>query len=365
MGLKKLLVFSKKGRVILITSLFVLLLSVLGLFYIIFGPNWNFLDFFNKFQTKPQAVMVNEVDVDGEEDGLNCLDCSPHWLNGLLVPLEQTESFPVALVIDNDPAARPQVALSQADLVYEVPVEGGVTRFLAIYATELEIEKVGPIRSARSYYVTLAEELRAAFLHVGGSPESLEMIKKSSLYDLNEFYNENYFWRDNSGGRLAPHHIFTSSENWQKYLDNRGLKERQVESWLFKEESPSLEMSNDINIRFSNNFQALWRYSSEGNEYLRFFNGKEASDEITQIRAKNVIIQKVKSKVIDDLGRLDLNLYGTGEAVVCLDGSCQLAQWRKKDKDRTRYYYIDGEEVKLNPGKIWIEIAASTTQVSY
>jgi hypothetical protein len=365
MGLKKLLSFSKKGRAVLIASLFVFLISFLGLYYIIFGPNWTFLNFFNQETEQIEEVLVPVVDEQDETTDTDCLDCASHWLNGRLVPIETAQSFPVALIIDNDPIARPQLALGQADLVYEVPVEGGMTRYLVIYSAGTEIDKVGPVRSARSYYVTLAEELKAAFLHVGGSPESLEMIKKASLYDLNEFYNEKYFWRDTSGGRPTPHHIFTNSENWQRYLDNRGLKERQVESWLFKEESPSLEIASDINIRFSANFQALWRYNSESNEYLRFFNGKEANDQDGQIIAKNIIIQKVESEVIDELGRLDINLYGSGEAVVCLDGSCQLATWKKKGTDRTRYYYQDGEEIKLNPGITWIEIADSMTQLSY
>jgi len=365
MRLKKLLSFSKKGRAVLIASLFVLFISIFALYYIIFGPNWSFLNFFKQSQEQIEEVLVSENEEENVYNISDCVDCVSHWLNGRLVPFEQAESFPVVLVIDNDPAARPQVALAQADLVYEVPVEGGMTRFLAVYSADIEIEKVGPIRSARSYFVSLAEELKAAFLHVGGSPKSLEMIKTASLYDLNEFYNEKYFWRDNSGSRQAPHHIFTSSENWQRYLDNRGLKERQVEAWLFKEENPSLETSDDINLRFSINFQALWRYDVQNNEYLRFFNGQESGDEESQIKAKNIIIQKVRSEVFDELGRLNINLNGSGEALVCLDGSCQLAEWRKKGKERTRYYYENGEEVKLNPGIIWIEIADSMTQISY
>jgi hypothetical protein len=365
MRLKKLLSFSKKGRAVLIASFFVFLVSVLGLYYIIFGPNWNFLNFFNPAPIQVEEILMPINDEEDEDSQVDCSDCVSHWLNGRLVPIEQAEAFPVALVIDNDPIARPQLALGQADLVYEVPVEGGMTRYLAVYSADIQVDKVGPVRSARSYYVTLAEELKAALLHVGGSPKSLEMIKTASVYDLNEFYNEKYFWRDTSGGRPAPHHIFTSSENWQRYLDNRGLKERQTESWLFKEEAPSLETSGDINVRFSANFQALWRYDRENNEYLRFFNGREAIDGDEQIKAKNIIIQKVASEVIDELGRLNINLHGSGEAIVCLDGPCQLAEWRKKGTDRTRYYYTDGEEVKLNPGVIWIEIADSMTQVSY
>lgn len=355
---------SKKGKAILVASLFLFILSGLGLYYIIFGPNWGLFDFINK-ESEIEIIFDSDEETFHEIDSLVCSDCSLRWLDGLSVASEKAEVFPIALVIDNDPGARPQYALAQASLVYEVPVEGGATRYLAIYPADIELEKVGPVRSARSYFVNLAEELKAAFLHVGGSPGSLEMIKNSSLYSLNEFYNESYFWRDYDQVRKAPHNVFTNSEKWSKYLDNRGLKERQVDSWLFKKENPSLEMSPDITLRFSANFQALWRYSQDDNEYIRFFNGREAWDDESQIKAKNIIIQKVKSEVIDELGRLRLHLEGAGEAVACLDGACHLASWKKEAQSRTRYYYQDGSEIRFNPGVTWIEIADNLTRIEY
>lgn len=143
------------------------------------------------------------------------------------------------------------------------------------------------------------------------------------------------------------------------------MSERQAEAWLFKEEAPSQVSPADLEIRFSSNFQALWRYDWENNDYLRLFNGKEANDSEERIKAKNIIVQKVDSKVLDKIGRLDLEMQGEGEAIVCLDGNCQLATWRKQGQARTRYYYENGEEIKLNPGISWIEIADSFTQVNY
>lgn len=352
---------SKKGRAVLIVSLFIFIVSGSGLYYIVFGPEWKFLDFFNKNTTEQNTEEV-VIDLVIETSDIDCSDCSVRWLDGVLVE-SNPEVFPVAVMIDNDPAARPQLALSQASLVYEVPVEGGMTRYLAIYPADQILDQVGPVRSARPYFVDLASELKALYLHVGGSPDALEKLKKADLYDLNEFYHEKYFWRDNNF--TAPHHIFTNSEKWQSYLDNRGLNERAAEAWLFKEEAPNSEIGTDINVRFSANFQALWRYEPESNTYLRFFNGREANDNLGQIRAKNLIVQYVESTVIDELGRLEINLSGSGSALLCLDAHCELGTWRKAALNRTRYYYINGEEFEFNPGITWIEIADSMTKVDY
>lgn len=351
---------STKGKAILIASLFIIIISAGGLYYLIFSPDWNFLDLLKAKEDIPPvtAVVVDEKPVE------LCLDCANRWLDGLSVAKEKAESFPVAIMIDNDPLARPQPALSKALLVYEAPVEGGITRYMAIYTADMDIAKIGPIRSARPYFVAIADELKALYMHVGGSPEALTLINAAKLYNLNEFYNEKYFWRDYN--LPAPHYIFSNQEKWQSYLDARGLNERQADAWLFKEEEPKGETSPDIDIIFSINFKASWRYDSENNEYLRFFNGQEARDEEAQIKAKNVIIQIVDSEVLDSLGRLAIDVRGEGKAMACIDGICQDAYWQKQGDNRTRYYNSENnEEIKFNPGISWIELADSYTKIVY
>lgn len=350
---------SKKGRLILFSSLFVCLISIFGLYYIIFSPSWLNFNFLNTQDQVIEAVIINKE----PEVTSQCDDCTQRWLDGVMVKPGEENQVPIAIMIDNDPLARPQAALAQALLVYEAPVEGRITRYLAVYSADMEIEKAGPIRSARPYFVSLAEELAAAYLHVGGSPEALTKIKQARVYDLNEFYNEKYFWRDNK--YVAPHHIFTNYHNWQSYLTNRGLTERQADAWLYKEESPKNVPTKDIEINFGPAFRARWQYDQAANNYLRLFNDEEISAEDSKIRAKNIIIQKVASRVLDDLGRLDLKLSGDGDAIICLDGACQLARWKKIGIERTRYYDQNGEELKFNPGISWVELADNNTEINY
>lgn len=352
---------SKKGRLILISSLFVLFFSAFGLYYIIFNPSWINLNKANNTNDLVAKVAGLSSELDKSE---SCPGCASRWLDGVLVEAGYENSFPLAIMLDNDPLARPQAALSQALLVYEAPVEGRITRYMAVYTADMMIGKVGPIRSARPYFVNLAADLGAVYLHVGGSPEALELVKQARVYDLNEFYNEKYFWRDYD--YPAPHHVFSSQEKWQSYLDNRGLKERQVDAWLFKTESPKeLENYNEIEIIFGPAFQAQWQYNRETNDYQRYFNDLKSIDESGEVRAKNIIIQKVASTVLDKVGRLELEIFGNGEAIICLDGSCERGDWKKEKNSRTRYYYESGEELKLNPGVTWIELADDYTKVIY
>lgn len=353
---------SKKGRALIAASLFVLALSSLGLYYFIFAPDWKWLA---RSQSNGEAAPTNITAEVATTSVDVCPGCKTRWLDGVLVVPEKALAFPVAVVIDNDILARPQAGLGRASLVYEAPVEGGMTRYLAVFPADADLSAVGPVRSARPYFVAWASELNALFIHCGGSPEALTQIKSASLFDLNEFFNSNYFWRENSDTRSAPHNVLTSGDNWRSYLNNRGLVEKTVDAWLFKIEAEHASSSQDISVSFSSNFQALWRYESSTNEYLRFFNGTESKDEADKIKAKNVIVHYLDSQVLDKSGRLHLDMTGTGQALMCIDGVCLTGKWKKQGNDRTRYYYENEEEIKLNPGITWIEVADDNTKVDY
>lgn len=345
----------KKGKVLIGASLFVLLISALGLYIYVFAPDLSWL--------KREEAPI--VETPAEEEPVlvdECVDCQARWLDGVIVSSTKALAFPVAVVLDNDILARPQAGISKASLVYEAPVEGGMTRYLAIFAADVDVSEVGPVRSARPYFVTWAEEIGALFTHVGGSPEALDQVRAAKLFDLNEFYYGSYFER--SASRPAPHHIMIGADSWRTYLDKRGLIEASAEPWLFKEEGEHATSSPDINLQFSLSFRPSWRYDAERNEYQRFFNGIEVKDGEDDVRAKNVIVQHVNSRVLDAAGRLRLDVSGKGDALICLDGTCQEGTWRKSGTQRTRFYVENGEEIKLNPGVTWIEVADGNTSVN-
>ncbi|MFZ2979004.1 MAG: DUF3048 domain-containing protein, partial [Candidatus Magasanikiibacteriota bacterium] len=156
-------------------------------------------------------------------------------LDGVCVAM-QTDINPklVAVMIENHSEARPQSGLVDASIVYEAPVEANYTRFLAIYPADTTVNKIGPVRSARPYYLDwLGEYGTPMYMHVGGSPNALEIIKTRNIFDLNEFYRGWYYWR--SEDRSAPHNTYTSSELWNKALAtySDSYTDSEYEGWQF------------------------------------------------------------------------------------------------------------------------------------
>ena len=276
----------------------------------------------------------------------------------------------VGIMVENHSEARPQSGLSQASVVYEAPVEANYTRFLLIYPANVSVSEVGPVRSVRPYYIDWLNEYgNVQYMHVGGSPAALEKITQLNINDLNEFYRGWYYWR--SVRRGAPHNVYTSSELWNKalvaYEDN--YKNQEYGGWKFNTSTvANPEKINDIVISFLPPvYEATWKYNTSTNQYERYqMNEPHVDFDGTPIIADNVIVQKVTSQVLDSVGRLAIDTIGTGEVMVFQNGNIITGTWKKEDKtSRTRFYDSAGEEIKLNPGKIWIEVANERTKVSY
>ncbi|MDD5291496.1 MAG: DUF3048 domain-containing protein [Patescibacteria group bacterium] len=290
----------------------------------------------------------------------------PRFIDGYPVPAGEENLFPMAVVIGNHPDGRPAFGLGEANLVYEAEVEGGITRYLAFFANGTDIKKIGPIRSARPYFIDWIKEMSALFVHCGGSPEALAKVYKENIFDFNEFYQGSYFWRDEK--KPGPYNVFTSSANLEKYLESKNLTEGKFLSWQFKEEAPAGLETEDIEIGFkSPDFVVKWKYDKIDNEYIRYLAGEVQFDgeDSREIRAKNVIIQTEAAKVLDKELRLKMETLGSGKAIICLDGGCQEGEWQKSSPAARTRYYINGEEAKFNPGKIWIEVVRPELKIAY
>ncbi len=277
-------------------------------------------------------------------------------LDGL--PVSSTEKIKptvVGIMIDNYPDARPQSGLLMAKIVYEAPAEGGITRYFAIFDSEQNIEKVGPVRSARPYFIDWLKEYGGLYMHCGGSPEALIILKKGTVFDLNEMTNGIYFWRDSS--RVAPHNLYTNSEKWNKALMARpGDKKTFNNAWQFGEiSSSSLELVKSISIEYASDYIVGWRYDENQKNYIRYINGIILSEDKNNLVADSIVIQYVKSQVVDDYGRKEITTDGQGDLRFLRDGTMVRGIW-KKENERTRFYNVTGQELNLKPGKIWIQI---------
>jgi len=291
-------------------------------------------------------------------------------LDGVCVVSEaEVNPLLTSVMIENHTESRPQSGLADASVVYEAPVEGQISRFLAIYPLGVEVDQVGPVRSARPYYLDWAREYgEPMYMHVGGSPQALSLIKQYGMYDRDEMvYGANNFWR--SGNRYAPHNVYTSSELWQKAHDGRDWEAAPTyDGWQFgdmglcfleDEEKREYDCAEEIVASFNPPaYEAVWKYNKQSMKYERYQMGKLHKDaDGEKIVADTVIVQRVETVVLDNEGRLGMTTVGEGEAIVFRDGYRIDGTWKKEGgTSRTEWVGVDGKNIRLKSGKIWVEV---------
>lgn len=292
-------------------------------------------------------------------------------ISGLQVTPEVAQKRVTTVVVENHPDARPQSGLNQADLVYETFAEGGITRFLAVFQSQTPKE-IGPVRSARTYFVDWASSYKALFAHVGGNSDALAMIPSSALYDINQFSNGNYFWRDNT--RYAPHNVYTTLAKLFEAAKahNYPLTDSAVPSFRFKKdvEAEKRPVATKFTVNFNAYYAVTWTYNPKDNQYYRSISAEIQKDKNTgeQIKAKNVLVGFSEfSYGTTSAGEqaVRIRTLGSGTAVYFIDGQRFAGTWKRSNKaEILRFYDSTGTEVKLNPGTTWIEFAPTGTAVN-
>lgn len=280
-------------------------------------------------------------------------------LDGVLVPAGEEAYAPRAVMIENHPDARPVSGLSHASVVFEAPVEGGITRFMAIYDATTTLDEVGPVRSARPYFVDWANGLRASYFHVGGSPESLEKIKTlPNFVDVNEFAYGSSFWRDSR--RTAPHNVYTDQDRMDTILGRKqATGTRSVEAWHFIDLASSTDRGDVVKIRipYGGSFNVTWNYDLERGVYVRSQSSAVQKDrDGSAVEAENVVVIKTDQTVLDAIGRLRVRTTGSGEAVAYRDGKKFVLRWRRATDGPLRFESTDGTEFLFTRGRTWIQV---------
>jgi hypothetical protein len=337
----------------------ILLISVLVLFLYFFQPDFLKIKINKLEPTKQTAPEIKDVSTN------ECLGCKARLFDGIMDAPQSEKSRPYAVMIDNYPAARPQFGLSAASLVYEIPVEGGVTRYLAFFLPETAPLKIGPIRSARDYFLNFAKEFSATYVHCGGSPEALALVKNLGNSDLNEFYKGPYFWREQS--RPAPHNVLTSGANLNRYRLDYPEKSDFFDAWKYKQPGTAQSTNTSrIDVKYKNEYAVYWQYDPSTNKYSRFLDQKAHKDESgVEIKANNLIIHLSSFQVIDEKLRLKMADVSSGQALLCQDGNCLIGQYKKDTSGQTKYYLKDSNEFTFNAGITWVEIIEDWDDVQY
>jgi len=284
-------------------------------------------------------------------------------LTGELVDPSVANRRVLAVVIENHPDARPQSGYNDADIVYETLAEGGITRTLALFQSK-DSKEIGPVRSARDYFIEWLSEFNGIFAHVGGSSTALATIANSNIPDLNQFANGNYYWRSND--RYAPHNVYTTTEKLYAAATARKLDITGAPtSFSFKSEVEEADrpLSQVVTVDFSGPlFQITYTYDPKTNTYLRAVSGVAAKDKVTgiQIAPKNVLVLNTKiTPYVNAAGEQAVRVdTAGGKGVLFQDGKATVISWSKASRSaRTVYKNEAGTEIQLNRGQTWIEVA--------
>ena len=323
-------------------------LAITAIFVAVILLGIGILNFLSQDKNTTQQVVYNSISQD---------IVYRHMLNGSVLENPDKDFFAVAIMFDNAYDARPQHGLGSADIVYEALAEGNITRLMGVFDSRQNIDKIGPVRSARPYFMDWAEEYAGIYMHVGGSPDALANINSYNFYNIDQIgAGEIYFWRDNNLD--APHNVFTSSANWLRVGEIKEIDNINTDiSWNFVDSEDNL--GTDFSLDYNGPYKVDWKYNDKLGLYLRWQgDNKFIYDTGEQARANNVIVQVVDSKIIDEKVRRKMNTEEGGKAYIFNKLGRQDGIWEVVD-GRTRFFDEQKNELKLVPGQTWVQVIPS------
>lgn len=274
------------------------------------------------------------------------------------------DNIAVLAIVENSINARPQSGLNAADIVYETLAEGGITRFIALFQKN-EAESVGPIRSARSYFLDISKEYNLPFGHCGGSEEALVKIKNENLMSMNEMTYSSTYWRDKE--RNAPHNLYTSTEKLRELVKTKNFIKTPTVKLKFDKiywDSDKLSPATEVLLKINKFYNTSYTYKD--GVYLKSMDGKSSTNKEDKVPLafKNIVVQITSIKIQADGDHLDIALVGQGTGYVISNGKFTKMHWSKKDAiSQTQLTDEQGNDLPLNPGNTWWNIVDKSTVI--
>ena len=289
-------------------------------------------------------------------------------LTGKVTETEVEAARPLVVSIDNVAEAIPQSWLSKADLIYEFPVEGEQTRLQAVYYSQFP-EEFGPIRSTRPYFVDLTREYKAVFLAHGWSPAARDYLFSGVVPYINAMNSSLDFYRVED--KPSPHDSYIKWEDVKSEIDAQGWwdEKKSIKAFKFLEEGAESAGKRVDKVEFSYvSADCEFTYDPESNKYIRTVDGAKYIDKETgkSIKVSNVLVQMVESSVVDNKGRLSIDMCAGGDALLFTNGKVIKGTWSREDLD-SRTIFVDGEgnQFKLTVGKTWVEVVDQNCDIDY
>lgn len=279
---------------------------------------------------------------------------------------------PIAVMIDNHQDAWPQAGIQKAYMIYEIIVEGGETRLMALFKGQ-DIDEIGPVRSARHYFIDYAMENDAIYTHFGQSPQAESDIKRFRIDDINGIAEDGItFWRTKS--KYAPHNAMTSTEKLLQSAKNKKYKTTSSEESILKYVTDEVNLENgkeavSVTIPHSNLQTVKYVYDEENKVYERYARNKKQTDLNTKqgITVKNIIITFCENYTLTDSenkGRQGLKNIGTFDGYYITNGKAIKIKCEKTARDKkTVYKDLDGNIIEVNDGNTFVNICAPDAKV--
>ncbi len=292
-------------------------------------------------------------------------------ISGQFISPEAAKKRPVAVVFNNTKVAVPQSGISQADVIYEAPMEGGDVRLLGIFENYSNLAKIGSVRSARTYFIAFALEYDAIFTHYGKAWACEYLLNESFVHNLDgtSGIGKTVFYR--TSDRKAPHNAYASTDGILAGAASKSYSLEHKADYtghfkFAKEETPTVltNGSDALYVKPGYGINKSWfEYNPTEGVYYRFqFEGPHI-DEMNQqqLKVKNIILQYTPCSIYEGSSYLNLNVWDGGQGFYITGGKSIPITWKKDSQyGATRYYDANGQEITLNPGKTWVSVLETT-----
>ena len=331
------------NRIIAVFLVFVLLMGV-GIYFV----------FFNKEEEKQLEEPEKQEPI--VEKKLQILDL-------------ESDTRPIAIMINNHKTAQPyQTGLNDAYLVYEIIVEGGITRMMAVFKDK-DTATIGTVRSSRHYFLDYAQENDAIYTHFGWSPQAEEDINNLNIDNINGMVDSG-FWRDKellNNGVPSEHTAYNNIENILKVADKRGYETTSNKDILLNYSIDEIDLSkmegaikaDNVFIEYSSYQKNTFKYDSINKVYNKYSGDTLRKDYVTgeAFKIKNIITYQVNNYSMDNYGRQEIDNIGSGEGYFISNGYAVPIIWEKKSpSSQTVYKFLNGKELTVNDGITYIQI---------
>ena len=303
-------------------------------------------------ETEPEETEPEErIEVDGKIKS---------YLTGEMIPVEKANRRPVAVMMSNDKAALPQYGINRAGVVYEAPVEGGMNRYMAILEDYDDLDRIGSVRSCRTYYTYFAREFDAIYAHFGQSTFALPYL--DNVDNINGVAEGgDAFYRSND--KKAPHNAYTSFARLQKMIGKLGYSQEYDAGYKghyqFTKNGQEIYLENSLDAAkvvpgYAMN-KAYFQYNEEDGLYYRYQYGGKHSGSEGQIAVKNIIFQYCSAGRYASTDYLNIDVHTSQYGYYITNGRAIPVSWKKDGEfGVTHYYNTENEEITLNQGKTWV-----------